>query len=148
MGCDRQGNDLFGNSVVALDADTGKMKWYFQAVHHDIWDMRSAARAGADGRDRQREEDADSGADRQVGYMYILDRVTGKPVFGVEEKPVPQSNVPGEQTSPTQPIPVKPPALARQSVSIRQDMVTAADTNEEHAKACQDLVAQSGRADQ
>jgi quinoprotein glucose dehydrogenase len=77
------------------------------------------------------------------GYMYILNRVTGEPVFGVEEKPVPASSVPGEKSSPTQPIPVKPPPIARVSYKP-EDIVTAADTTEEHAKFCRDLVERSG----
>jgi quinoprotein glucose dehydrogenase len=73
----------------------------------------------------------------KIGYMFILDRVTGKPVFGVEEKPVPQGNVPGEHYSRTQPIPVKPPPIARVSFT-KDDLVTATDTTPEHAKACQE----------
>ena len=76
--------------------------------------------------------------------MYILNRITGKPVFGIDEKPVAQSKVPGEHTSPTQPIPVKPPQLARHSFDPATEMVTAADTNEAHAKACAELAEKSG----
>ena len=75
--------------------------------------------------------------------MYILNRVTGEPVFGIKETPVAQSKVPGEQTSPTQPIPVKPPPFGRMSFKM-EDLVTAADTTEEHAAACRDLVEKSG----
>ena len=77
------------------------------------------------------------------GYMYILNRETGQPIFGVEERPVPKSDVPGERRFPTQPIPVKPPALAR--VGYRpEDLVTAADTTPEHAAACRELIEKSG----
>ena len=79
----------------------------------------------------------------KVGYMYILNRVTGRPVFGIEEKPVPQSQVPGEHTSATQPIPLKPPELARHSFKL-DDLVTADDTTPEHAQACRELVEKSG----
>ncbi|HJT88418.1 MAG TPA: PQQ-binding-like beta-propeller repeat protein, partial [Bryobacteraceae bacterium] len=72
------------------------------------------------------------------GYLFILDRLTGKPVFGVEERPVPKGDVPGEWYSPTQPFPLKPPALERVSMRL-EDLVTAADTTPEHAKACRDL---------
>ena len=75
--------------------------------------------------------------------MFILDRVTGKPVFGVEERPVPKSDVPGEWTSPTQPIPLKPPELSHHSF-IPEDIVTAEDTTPEHARACRELVEKSG----
>ena len=142
-GGDRHGNDLYGNSVVALDAETGKMKWYFQAVHHDIFDYDlppAPALLDATVNGRKVPILAQTG---KTAWMYILDRVTGKPVFGVEEKPVPRSNAPGEQSSPTQPIPVKPPALARTSYKP-EDIVTAADTSEEHAKFCRDLVERSG----
>jgi quinoprotein glucose dehydrogenase len=71
------------------------------------------------------------------GWMFILDRVTGKPVFGVEERAVPKSDVPGEETSPAQPFPLKPPARA----SVKpEDVVSAADTTAEHAQACRELV--------
>lgn len=77
------------------------------------------------------------------GYMYILNRETGQPIFGVQERPVPKSDVPGERTFPTQPIPTKPPALAR--VAYRSDdLVSAADTTSEHAAACRELVAKNG----
>jgi quinoprotein glucose dehydrogenase len=77
------------------------------------------------------------------GYLYILNRETGKPIFGVEERPVPRSDVPGESTFPTQPIPVKPQGLSRVSYKP-DDLVTAADTTPEHAKACQELVEKVG----
>ncbi len=144
-GADRRGDDLFGNSVVALDADTGKMKWYFQAVHHDIWDFDlppSPSLLDVTVNGKRIPILAQTG---KVGYMYILNRETGKPVFGVRETPVPQSKVPGEQTSPTQPIPVKPPPFGRMSFRM-DDLVTAADTTEEHAAACRDLVGKSGGA--
>jgi quinoprotein glucose dehydrogenase len=142
-GGDRHGNDLYGNSVVALDAETGKMKWHFQVVHHDIFDYDlppAPALLDATVNGKKVPILAQTG---KIGWMYLLDRVTGKPVFGVEEKPVPRSNAPGEQSSPTQPIPLKPPALARTSYKPA-DIVTAADTNEEHAKFCRDLVERSG----
>src|SRR5215471_21521642 len=78
-----------------------------------------------------------------AGYMYILNRETGQPIFGVEERPVPKSDVPGEMTFPTQPIPVKPPALARVSYKP-EDRITASDTTAEHAKACQELIDRIG----
>ncbi|MGH9593683.1 MAG: PQQ-binding-like beta-propeller repeat protein, partial [Bryobacteraceae bacterium] len=143
-GADRKGNDLFGNSVVALDANTGQMKWYFQAVHHDLWDMDlppAPVLLDVTIKGKKTPILAQTG---KVGYMYILNRVTGEPVFGIDEKPVAQSTVPGEHTSATQPIPVKPPQLARHEFDPAKDLVTAADTNEEHAKACAELVQKSG----
>jgi quinoprotein glucose dehydrogenase len=142
-GGDRHGDNLYGNSVVALDAETGKLKWHFQVVHHDIFDydlppaplLMDVTVAG--------KKIPVLAQTTKSGYMYILDRVTGKPVFGVVERPVPKSNTPEEQSSLTQPIPVKPPALARTSFKP-EDVVTAADTNEEHAKFCADIMARSG----
>jgi quinoprotein glucose dehydrogenase len=142
-GGDRKGNNLFANSVVALDANTGKLKWYFQVVHHDLWDYDlPPAPALIDVTVQGKKVPALAQATKS-GYLYILDRVTGKPVFGVEERPVLPSKVPGEQSSPTQPIPVKPPPIARVSYKP-EDIVTAADTNEEHARFCRDLAERSG----
>ena len=142
-GGDRPGDNLFGNSVVALDVDTGQRKWHFQFVHHDIWDYDLPSPPGL--------LDVTIGGQQlpvlavaaKTGYMYILNRVTGAPVFGIEEVAVPPSNVPGEVASPTQPIPVKPPPIARVSFGP-DDIVTAADTNAAHADLCQDLAARSG----
>lgn len=142
-GGDRKGNNLFGNSVVALQAETGKLLWYFQTVHHDQWDFDlppAPVLMDVTVRGRRIPLLAQTG---KVGYMYILNRVTGEPVFGIEEKPVPISKVPGEHSSPTQPIPVKPKPFGRMSFTMA-DLVTAADTTEEHAKACRDLVEKSG----
>jgi len=142
-GGDRKGNNLFANSVVAVDADTGKLKWYFQVVHHDLWDYDlPPAPALLDATVNGRRVSMLAQVTKS-GYMYLLDRVTGKPVFGVEERPVPASHAPGEQSSPTQPIPLKPPEIARHSFKP-EDMVTAADTNEEHAKFCRELAERSG----
>ena len=142
-GGDRKGNDLFGNSVVALDAATGKMKWYFQAVHHDMWDFDLPPAPGLMDLTIHGKKTPILAQTGKVGYMYILNRETGQPIFGVEEKPVPTSNVPGEFASPTQPIPVKPPPFGRMSFKP-EDLVTADDTNAEHAAACKDLMERSG----
>ena len=142
-GGDREGNNLFGNSVVALKAETGKLLWYFQTVHHDQWDFDlppAPVLLDVTIKGKKVPLLAQTG---KVGYMYILDRVTGKPVFGIEEKPVPISKVPGEHSSPTQPIPVKPKPMGRMSFTLA-DLVTASDTTEAHAKACRDLVEKSG----
>ncbi|HET9833612.1 MAG TPA: pyrroloquinoline quinone-dependent dehydrogenase [Vicinamibacterales bacterium] len=114
-GGNRIGDDLFGNSIVALDAKTGTRLWHFQAVHHDLWDYDfpqspKLLTIRHDGRN----VDVIAQASKQ-GYLYVLDRVTGKPIWPIEEKPVPQTDVPGEKTSPTQPIPTAPPPFARQS---------------------------------
>jgi glucose dehydrogenase len=137
-GGDRPGANLFGNSVVAVDANTGKYKWHFQVVHHDLWDYDLPPAPGLVDIVKDGKKIPALAAMGKSGWMFILDRVTGKPVFGVEERPVPKGDVPGEWYSPTQPFPLKPPALARTSLS-REDIVTADDTTPEHAKACLDL---------
>jgi len=137
-GGDRPGDNLFSDSVVALDAETGKLKWYFQTVHHELWDYNLPPAPGLVDIVKDGKKIPALAQVGKIGYMFILDRLTGKPVFGVEERPVPQGDVPGERYSPTQPFPVKPPPIARVTFT-KDDLVTAADTTPEHAKACQDL---------
>jgi len=142
-GFDRKGDNLFGNSVVALDAATGKYKWHFQTVHHDLWDMDlPPAPILLDITVKEKKIPAlvQTG---KLGLVFILNRVTGEPIFGVEERPVPQSEAPGEFTANTQPFPIKPPMLGKHSYKP-EDLVTAADTTEAHAAACRDLVEKSG----
>ena len=143
-GGDRPGNNLFANSMVAVDATTGKYKWHFQTVHHDLWDSDMPSPPTlVDIRQNGKTIPALASVGK-TGYMFILDRVTGKPIFGVEERPVPKGDVPGEWYSPTQPFPVKPPPLTRVDFVKERDMVTAADTSEDHVKACQELWDKSG----
>jgi glucose dehydrogenase len=142
-GGDRKGDNLFGNSVVAIDAVTGKYKWHFQAVHHDIWDFDLPPAPSLIDIVRNGQKIPALALTGKIGLMFILNRETGKPIFGVEERPVPQSDVPGEQLAPTQPFPVKPPPLARLSFS-EQDIVTEADTTAEHAQACRAVFERSG----
>ncbi|HEY7338035.1 MAG TPA: PQQ-binding-like beta-propeller repeat protein [Bryobacteraceae bacterium] len=137
-GGDRPGANLFGNSIVAVDAATGKYKWHFQVVHHDLWDFDLPPAPGLVDVTVNGKRVPALAEIGKSGYMFILDRTTGKPLFGVEERPVPKGDVPGEWYSPTQPFPTKPPPLARTSLR-REDVVTAEDTTPEHAKACQDL---------
>src|SRR5499427_4269672 len=114
-GGNRVGNNLFGNSIVALDARSGKRLWHFQAVHHDLWDYDfPQAPKLLTVRHDGRNVDVIAQASKQ-GYVYVLDRATGKPIWPIEEKHMPQTDVPGEVTSPTQPIPTLPPPFARQS---------------------------------
>jgi quinoprotein glucose dehydrogenase len=103
-GGDRKGNDLFGNSIVALKAKTGKLVWYFQTVHHDIsdYDLESAP-VLIDVRRNGRVTPAVAVIGKR-GLMYVLDRRNGNALFGVEERPIPQSDVPGEQSSTRNPI--------------------------------------------
>jgi quinoprotein glucose dehydrogenase len=116
-GADRKGQDLFANSLVALQASTGKLVWYFQMVHHDIWDYDPPAQPALI-TVRQNGKAVPAVAEvTKMGFLFIFDRVTGKPLFPVEERPVPQSDVPGEASWPTQPFPTEPPALVRQHFS-------------------------------
>ena len=104
----RKGDNLFGESLVAVNGETGKLVWYFQAVHHGLWDYDlPTAPALIDITVDGRRIKALAQATKQ-GFLFVLDRKTGEPVWPIEERPVPQSKVPGEQTSPTQPFPTKP----------------------------------------
>ena len=142
-GGDRAGANLFANSLVAVDIRTGEYVWHFQTIHHDLWDHDPPAAPVLFDVQRDGGIVPALGVTTKSGYLYILDRETGDPVFGVEERAVPQSEVPGEQTFPTQPIPVNPPALARFSYEPA-DLVSAEDTSPEHAAACADLVESLG----
>jgi quinoprotein glucose dehydrogenase len=123
VGIDRPGDNLYSDSVLALDAATGTYRWHFQMVHHDLWDYDvSAPPALVDLTVKGSKVPALVEVTKQ-GLMFILDRRTGKPVFGVEERAVPQSTVPGEHASPTQPFPIKPPPLAKLGV-FRSDITT------------------------
>ena len=134
-GADRPGNNLFGNSIVAVDALTGKYKWHFQTVHHDLWDSDLPPAPSLFEITRNGKKIPVIAAIGKTALMFILDRQTGKPIFGVEERPVPKGDVPGEWYSPTQPFPLKPPQLGRNSFS-KDEIVTAADTTASHAQAC------------
>ncbi len=120
-GGDRKGKNLFGNSLVALNAATGKLIWYFQVVHHDLWDYDLPAQPLLIDIRRNGRLVPAVAQITKMGFVFVFDRLTGTPLFPVEERPVPQSDVPGEATWPTQPIPSKPPALARQSMT-REDI--------------------------
>ena len=117
VGVDRPGNNLFGTSLVAVNAATGKLLWYFQVVHHDIWDMDTQDPPVLFNVNHAGKIIPAVATVNKNALMFILNRVTGKPIYGVVERPVPKSNVPGEQTSPTQPFPVLPEPLAQTTLS-------------------------------
>jgi len=130
----RPGNGLFGDSIVAVDLKTGRMKWHYQLVHHGLWDMDiPAAPVLTDITVNGRSIKAVAQPTKQ-GILYVLDRVTGKPSWPFEEKPVEKGDVPGEWYSPTQPMPTKPKAYARNGVFV-DDLVDF--TPELHDKALQ-----------
>jgi glucose dehydrogenase len=112
-GGERPGDNLYGDSVVALDANTGKLKWYHQMVHHDIWDYDPSAQPALIDVVHNAQRIPAVAQHNKTGLLFIYNRLTGEPIFGVEERAVPQSRVPGEKTSPTQPFPLKPPPLAK-----------------------------------
>jgi len=114
-GGDRKGANLFGNSVVAVDVQTGTYKWHFQTIHHDIWDHDPPAPPGLFELVRNGRTIPALALSTKSGYMYILNRETGQPIFGVAKRPVTKCDVRGETTFPTQPRPVKPPTPARVS---------------------------------
>jgi quinoprotein glucose dehydrogenase len=114
----RPGNNLFGDTLVCVDLKTGQRKWHFQIVHHPIWDydLSSAPLLGditVNGRAIKA-----VALPTKEGYLYVFDRISGEPVWPIPERPVPQSDVPGEKTSATQPIPTKPPAYSRTGVAV------------------------------
>jgi glucose dehydrogenase len=139
-GAARNGQNLYSSSIVALDANTGKVRWYFQLTHHDLWDYDAEAAPTLMNITRNGKTVPVVVAVSKPGLMFFLDRDTGKSVFPVEERAVPQSDVPGEETWPTQPFPVKPPPLAR--LSMKADEVFTGEP--EHEKFCRDLVAKIG----
>ena len=116
-GGERRGDDLYANSVVALRASTGEVVWNFQVVHHDLWDYDVPSQPTLVTVRRDGATIPAVAQATKMGHVFVLHRETGAPLFPVEERPVPQTDVPGEETSPTQPFPVLPPALARQTLT-------------------------------
>jgi quinoprotein glucose dehydrogenase len=141
-GGDRPGPDLFGNSLVALDAVTGKMKWYFQTIHHDIWDWDAPATPTLVEVTRDGKKIPAVIQTGKTGLVFILDRRDGKPIIPVEERPVPKGDAPGEWYSPTQPFPVKTPPLTRLSMTRNE----IAKVTPEHQKFCEALFDAEGGA--
>ena len=117
-GADRKGADLYGDCLLALDARTGKRLWYFQVVHHDLWDFDpTAAPKLLQVQHNGKKVDVVAIATK-FGFLYVFDRVTGKPLWPVEERPVPKTDMPGEESWPTQPFPTSPPPFARQKFTV------------------------------
>ena len=121
-GADRKGKSLFGNSLVAVKADTGKLVWHYQIVHHDIWDIDMASQPTLVTVRRDGKEIPAVVVVGKEGFVFVFNRLTGKPMFPIEERPVPQSHVPGEATSPTQPYPAVIPPLA--TIQVTRDDIT------------------------
>jgi quinoprotein glucose dehydrogenase len=139
FGGDRPGNNLYGTSIVAVNARTGKYIWHFQLVHHDIWDYDAETPPLLMDVKHNGKVIPAVAVIAKDSLLYLLDRTNGKPIYGVEERPVPQSDVPLEKTSPTQPFPVKPEPLARQGMT----MADIATVTPELEAACRKLVESS-----
>jgi len=135
-GGDRAGDNLFSSSVVAADANTGKYLWHFQVVHHDIWDADVANPPILLDIKKDGKTIPAVGIMSKSGLVFFMDRVTGKSIYGVEERPVPQSEVPLERTSKTQPFPLKPAPLSRMTMT----MADIATVTPELEAACRKLV--------
>lgn len=138
-GADRVGDGLYGNSLVALDARTGAVKWHRQLVHHDLWDYDLAAPPALFEIRREGRVIPAVAQITKMGLLFVFDRVTGEPVYGIEERPVPQSAIPGEATAKTQPFPVKPQPLAKNTFRIDEMY----DRSPEQAEFCKELFARN-----
>ncbi len=140
-GADRAGKNLYANTLLALDAATGKLLWHFQGVHHDIWDrdfpspptLLTVVHEG-------KKIDAIAQPTKQ-GFLFVLDRVTGKPVFPIEERSFPTSDIEGETTSPTQPVSTMPAPYARQELT---ESILSARTPEVHEQVLKEFRAMKG----
>ena len=141
-GGDRPGANLYGNAVVAVDIRTGEYRWHYQTIHHDIWDHDPPAAPALFDLSLPDGDVPGLAVTTKSGYVYLLNRETGEPLFEVEERPVPASDVPGEATYPTQPIPV---GLETSRTSFDPaDLATADDTSPDHAAACSALLESVG----
>jgi quinoprotein glucose dehydrogenase len=142
-GGDRLGSNLYGSSLLAVDATTGKLKWYFQTTHHDNWDYDlQSPPALIDVKRNGKTIPAVAQYSKQ-GLLFIFNRITGQPIYGVEERPVLSDNpLPGDEYSPTQPFPVKPPPIARMTFSPAE----VATVTPEHEKYCKGLLELEGGA--
>ncbi len=115
-GGDRKGKNLFANCVLALDAQTGKRKWHFQTLHHDLWDHDLPVYPNLVTLKREGKMIPATVQVTKTGHVFVFDRLTGKPLFDISEEPKPKSDIAGEESWPTQPVPVKPPPFSRQRV--------------------------------
>ena len=138
-GADRHGDGIYGNCLVALDAATGKLIWFQQLVHHDLWDFDPAAAPILFEASRNGRIVAAVAQITKMGILFTFDRVTGKPLYGMEERAVPRSTLPGEKTAATQPFPLKPPPLSR--IEFRKEEIY--NLTPEHAAFCRDLFEQN-----
>ena len=119
-GADRIGQNLFGDCLLALDLRTGKRMWHFQFVHHDLWDYDPTTAPKLLTVEHDGKPVDIVAQPTKFGFLYVFNRVTGEPLWPIEERPVPQTDMPGEQSWPTQPFPTKPAPFARQKFTVDQ----------------------------
>ena len=132
-GADRKGANLFGTSLLALDARTGKRLWHFQMVHHDLWDFDNCAAPQLTTIRRSGKTIDVVAQAGKTGFLYVFDRVTGAPIWPIEERAVPKSDIPGEEAWPTQPFPTAPPPFASQRLTaddVNPHVLSAAERDE------------------
>lgn len=142
-GGDRLGSNLYGSSLLALDAESGKLKWYFQTTHHDNWDYDLQSPPALINVKRNGKTIPAVAQYSKQGLLFFFNRVTGEPIYGVEERPVLSDNpLPGDEYSPTQPFPLKPPPIARMTFSPAE----VATVTPEHEKYCRGLLELEGGA--
>ena len=139
-GGDRHGENLFGDSLVALDCRTGSRRWHFQTVHHNLWDwdlpsQPSLVEVKRGGKPVKAVVQA-----TKTGFLFVFDRETGEPLFEIEERPVPAGDTPGEYYHPTQPFPVKPPPFARQSMTREEITTVTPESRADCMEALKDAV--------
>lgn len=130
----RKGSNLYANSLVALDGKTGAKIWHFQFTHHDIWDRDPPAPPNLLMVERDGKKIPAVAQVTKQGYVYVFNRMTGEPLFDIEERPVPSSTLEGEETWPTQPFPVKPKPFARQSTELSENSVSPYAENQEELR--------------
>lgn len=133
-GADRKGQNLYANSLIALEAATGKLRWARQLVHHDLWDWDLPAAPTLIEVTRNGERIPAVAQMTKMSLLFIFDRRNGEPIFGIEERPVPQSDLPGEASWPTQPFPRRPPPLSRITFDPEKDFYTLTPEHEAYCK--------------
>ncbi len=134
-GGDRKGANLFGDSLVALEAATGKRRWHFQTIHHNLWDYDLPAQPNLITLERDGEKISAVAQVTKTGFVFLFDRLSGKPLFEIQERRAPKGKIAGEQYWPTQPFPSRPPPFARQT--MRRDELT--DVTPESRAECEKL---------
>lgn len=139
-GGDRKGANLFGNSVVALNCETGERAWHFQTIHHDLWDWDLPAQPALVSVQRGGRTVPAVGQVTKQGFLFLLDRLTGKPLFEVEERDVPSNELEGEHSWPTQPFPLKPPAFSRQAMTADEITSVTPESRAECLEMTKDAV--------